>query len=510
MCWRSACKALQRRRPCRSAGDGSTTSASSGTTVITDYRDPPAVAVERSFTIRVSSAKNDKNVTITPAGATLTEVEVTSAPSPQTAFDTDAGSDEQIFPPKGVRPGSPQTITFNGLGKPDSATATGSWTIKVSYKVEAFGQYSIEIGGTVDTDVSGSPITAYVVRSDTLSRNLSFSADSTDTPVVRRGDVTFDVGTAQWTRVDLKVTGGKLYLDSGQYLISNKLFDVTQRKEFTSLSMFTGSDGSVTANLIQNSGQVAKITATIPGSNTQGKTYTVTSFASAITVEQVSGNHQFGYTNQGTNYGSWEKLQNALVVRVVDGHQTNNRVEGQWVTFTTSDTSSRLRAVSRAQLWPGADGSITAAHDNQNPSLTVKTDGSGRASVYLLPGTSPDTYTVEYAVVRQNSPTTLLENAFTGTAAESSQSAGAVNEQFTATAIQDTATTRTHVIDKGESTSTPKILRSQGDTELEVKVRDDGNSPAPNVQVDFSVSGGTAHADTGRELSDFTLHGHYE
>ena len=90
----------------------------------------------------------------------------------------------------------------------------------------------------------------------------------------------------------------------------------------------------------------------------------------------------------------------------------------------------------------------------------------------MLPGTTAATYAVTYAVVPQISPTTLLENAFTGTAAESSQSAGAVNEQFTATAIQDTATTRTHVIDKGESTSTPKILRSQGDTELEVKVRD--------------------------------------
>ena len=146
------------------------------------------------------------------------------------------------------------------------------------------------------------------------------------------------VGTAtQWTRVDLKVTGGKLYLDSGQYLSSNKLFDVTQREEFTSLSMFTESVVvSVTANLIQDSGKVAKITATIPGSNTRGKTYTVTSFDRVVTVEQVSGNHQFGYTNQGTNYGSWEKLQNALVVRVVDGHRTNNRVEGQWVTFTTT------------------------------------------------------------------------------------------------------------------------------------------------------------------------------
>ena len=118
------------------SGDGSTTSASSGTTVITDYRDTPNVNVERSFTIRVSSAKNNETVTIAPTGARLTEVEVTSAPSPQTAFDdgdnpdsdTPTGNDAQISPAKGDT-GS-QTITFNGLGKPDSRTATGSWTIR--------------------------------------------------------------------------------------------------------------------------------------------------------------------------------------------------------------------------------------------------------------------------------------------------------------------------------------------------------------------------------------------
>ena len=495
------------------SGDGSTTSASSGTTVITDYRDTPNV--ERSFTIRVSSAKNGENVTIGPTGATLTEVEVTSAPSPQTKFDngddpdsdTPTSSDAQIAPAKGVISGDLQTITFNGLGKPDSATATGSWAIKVTYQVTAFGQYRIEIGGTVDSDVSGSPITAYVVRSDTLSRNASIAAGSTTTPVLGTGSVSFTVAPAtQWTRVDLKVTGGKLYLDSGQYLSSNKLFDVTQRKEFTSLSMFTGSDGSVTANLIQNSGQVAKVTATIPGSNTRGKTYTVTSFASAITVEQVSGNHQFGYTNQGTNYGSWEKLQNALVVRVVDGHQTNKGVQGQWVRFTTRGTS-RLRAVSRALLWDSsADGSISAVDDNQTP-LIVKTDGSGRASVYLLPGTSADTYTVTYAVVRQNSPT-AVGSALTG-AAESSQSAGAINEQFTATAIQDPGDTRDYVIDKGDSTETPKILRSERDTELKVKVKTAANAGnAPNVQVDFSVNGGritlTPGSNYGTSLSTVT------
>ena len=51
------------------SGDGSTTSSSSGTTVITDYRLIPQV--ERSFTIRVSSAENNKTVTIVPTGARI-------------------------------------------------------------------------------------------------------------------------------------------------------------------------------------------------------------------------------------------------------------------------------------------------------------------------------------------------------------------------------------------------------------------------------------------------------
>ena len=94
-------------------------------------------------------------------------------------------------------------------------------------------------------------------------------------PVLGTSSVSFTIAPAtEWTRVDLRVTGGKLYLDSGQYLSSNKLFDVAQRKEFTTLSMFTNSSGVVTAQLIQNSGQVAKITATIPGSDEPGKTYT--------------------------------------------------------------------------------------------------------------------------------------------------------------------------------------------------------------------------------------------
>ena len=505
------------------SGDGSTTSTSSGTTVITDYRTRPDV--ERSFTISVSKAKDDEIITITGStGVTIDEIKkhekltneegsvsgtnsdtvIITADAPndvhpdingdgdkddtittffESFFDKDLNGDGdktdelndlsevalnqdingdgdkvdleitdffESFLDKDLNGDGDKTDTLPSVNEAqeDPNWESGSVTITVDYTVAAFGKYTVTVeADNIDTDISGSPITAYVVQSDTLARNAGITTGSTTTPQLGRGNVSVtidpDITTAidpddEWIRVDLKVTGGKLYLDSGQYLSSNKLFDVSERKEFTSLSMFTDSSGVVTAQLIQDSGKVAKITATIPGSNTRGKTYTVTSFASAITVEQVSGNHQFGYTNQGTNYGSWEKLQDALVVRVVDGHQTNKGVEGQWVRFTvaTGVNSAHLRAVSRALLWDSSgDGSISDVDDNLNPSLTVKTDGSGYAKVYLLPGTSADTYTATYAVISQTSPTTL-GNALTGAAA-SSVSAGAVNEQFTATAIQD-------------------------------------------------------------------------
>ena len=50
--------------------------------------------------------------------------------------------------------------------------------------------------------------------------------------------------------------------------------------------------------------------------------------------------------------------------------------------------------------------------------------------------------------------------------------------------------TRDYVIDKGDSTSTPMILRAQGDTPMMVKVEDSNNTIAGNVQVEFSVTGG--------------------
>ena len=121
------------------SGDGATTSTSSGTTVIRAV--PSALPIERSFTVSVSSVKNGETVNIAGVDAAVTAVEVTSAPSPQTKFDTDAdtatpdvdspgGLDTQITPAKGSL-GTNVRIGFSGLGKPDSPDGTGtsgSWT----------------------------------------------------------------------------------------------------------------------------------------------------------------------------------------------------------------------------------------------------------------------------------------------------------------------------------------------------------------------------------------------
>ena len=61
------------------SGDGTTTSASAGVPIRTT--DTDASTVQRFFTIGVTGANNGENVTITPSNASITEVEVTRAPS---------------------------------------------------------------------------------------------------------------------------------------------------------------------------------------------------------------------------------------------------------------------------------------------------------------------------------------------------------------------------------------------------------------------------------------------
>ena len=81
------------------SGDGATTSSDSGIQVIASPHETPNI--ERSFTITVNSAKNTNNITIRPNGATVTKVEILSAP-------TEAGtSTSQPTPAKGVISGAP-------------------------------------------------------------------------------------------------------------------------------------------------------------------------------------------------------------------------------------------------------------------------------------------------------------------------------------------------------------------------------------------------------------------
>ena len=536
------------------SGDGSTSSASSGYTVITDYRTTPAT--QRSFRITVSGAEDGETITITgleglTGTTTATDVSITevtganslinddgsvgSLPASSVIITADApnigagrdmngdgdeldivtsfseatlgvdlnGDGDQTDTVGSIQE-SALSADLNGDGDQTDTLSTvyeytedpnwrGSATLTVEYTVNAFGVYRIVVtANDIDTDISGSPITGYIVRSDSLSTGVSIAAGATttETPQLRTGNVQVTISPAtSWTRVDLSVSGGRLYLDSGQYLSGSKLQTVTQRKESTTLSMFTDDSGTVTANLIQNSGQAAKITAKIPGSNQPGKTYVVTSFASAIVAEQISGNHQLGPTTDGyiatdSLRKNRERLSNPLEVRVTDGYGTNKGIGGQWVEFAitgaaVSDGQPFLRAFSRGLLWDGgnnagtADGNINDADDNL-PTLAVQTDGSGYAKVYFVPGNAADTYTITSRLVNQTSPTIY------GTAGPSTDS-------FTATVIRSRSDVSSFTIDKtptSSTTTTPQIYDRHEPMSVLVT---DGEA---DVKINFSVTGG--------------------
>ena len=66
------------------------------------------------------------------------------------------------------------------------------------------------------------------------------------TPVEGTGSVSVVIDpSAPWTRVDLSVSGGKLYLDSGLYLSGNKLYEVSAKERVYQPLMFTDNDDDI-------------------------------------------------------------------------------------------------------------------------------------------------------------------------------------------------------------------------------------------------------------------------
>ena len=108
---------------------------------------------------------------------TLTEVEVTSAP---TEADPDDNSTSPT-PVRGVLTGAPSNIAFSGLGDDPTTGADdaarhrntrGNWTFKVTYTVAAWGPYVVDVdsaggGGTAAPTVTGlyrSRLTSCIAR----------------------------------------------------------------------------------------------------------------------------------------------------------------------------------------------------------------------------------------------------------------------------------------------------------------------------------------------------------
>ena len=435
------------------SGDGATTSSDSGIQVIASPHTP--AAIERSFTIQVNGAEDDENVTILPTAgmvpAVVTKIEVTSAPTNGTPAKGEAGLSN--------------TITFRGLGNDtNNNPITGNWTIKITYTVDDFGGYEVSVGGTVDSDVAGSPVRAYVVRSDEQSRRanggtgreINPAASTPQTPSVRASSINVKIAnsTEAWTKVNFTISGGQLYLSGGgQYLQSNRLYTVSgSEKYFSSLSVFT-IGGTATANIRINPNQTAKITASIPGSPSAKATYIVTSFFDDITLERVSGNYQHDYGG--------EYLDAPLVVRVSDGPIDRRRgVSGQKVTFTLagSGTDGDLRPASGTKEI--GDNRNTVGH-----TIDVETNSSGEARVILQLPRTAGLYTVEAQV-----GTVRLTNDYPG-------------GEFKVFTVRDPNSTL--VIEKTDiSTTKTPVEQVVRDQDITVKVNQ------PWTEVEFSITGG--------------------
>ena len=381
-----------------------------------------------------------------------------------------------ITPPSGAEITNITALGFTRTGnviKPTSNTSVtdGDKTVTVSYTVTTHGQRDFKVGNLT-------LFTAYALESD---RARSSITDGTSTPQVngQQQDQPFAVTIDAWVQVDLSISGGYFIIQSGIPIITGG-----SGNQPTSFSTFTTSTSSTTlADVRVNSGQTAKVTARIPGSNASNATRVVTYFFNNnATLKRISGNNQFGPTNPSSTLAAQRRqLNNPLVVRVLDG--TTRGVGGQDVAFdiTTSGTTAILRSFSSALLGDSNDdGSITNTDDNREP-ITVKTDSQGYAKVYLVPGASAASYTVSAAV--SGTTSVLLDPT---------------NFTFTASAIQSISGAGSYVIDKASTstTTTPQRRDPDIDSTMTVNVKETGTNIS-NAQVKFTVTGGRITLTSG-------------
>ena len=371
------------------SGDTAVKGSATGTAVISVADISNTNTLERSFTLTVTNAKDTDDVQLTATDATITQIKVTSAPS-DPASDPDDGGDPEPSPAKDAIV-SGNTITFGGLGnKNDNADGTSgdpntaSWTFTVTYTVAQLGKYSIN----ADHNDANPDIEAYVVRSKGKAASYELdkatAADITQTPQESGTNIVVQVvegNTDQpWVQVDVSIRNGKLY-PKGQFLSGSRIYELNDANDngYTSLSVFTDSEGKIDVTVSPNRNQTATATAKISGTSGDHASHTVTYFYNNVTIERVSGNYQ--HAQEG------ERLSQPLVVRVSDGTRA---VGNQRVRFTAS--AGALRSVS------GSDFIRETGSTEGGLTISVKTNSSGQARVYLTVPSTAGVVTVDAAV----------------------------------------------------------------------------------------------------------------
>ena len=472
------------------SGDGATTSSTSGTKIVEG-----PTPVTRSFRITVSGAENDNIITIEgSAGVTITGI------TGQDALINDHGIvgplDQQSVTITADAPNTwndPTDDPDAGATEENPDWESRSVTLTVKYTIGAYGEYTVTVtANQIDTEITGSPIKAYVVQSESQNGfyNLTVSPPTTsgETALLRlgaeRGGKTIVVTTSQpsqpWTKVTFSTSSGELH-SSGTtdyyYVGSNRNLFQTLPSGSRSITAYSNGSSAIGVQYRATQNATATVTAQIPGSVQRTATQKVIIFYNgSVGLKRISGNNQFGPTNSSATAPTARRLTNPLVVRVLDGDTRG--VSGQEVTFTINGAntgSAVLRAFSSALLADSTnDNSITNADNNKTP-ITVKTDNSGDAKVYVVPGSDAETYMIRASIT---GITPVLDpTAFT----------------FTATAIQTRDDTSAYTIDRAESTLTPVVRDLYRDSEMRVRVT--GDTSVSNVQVNFSVTGGRITRD---------------
>ena len=363
----------------------------------------------------------------------------------------------------------------------DTSVSDGDRTVTVFYTVVTRKKYTFAVGGTT-------VYTAYALKADRFAERFT-----TGTPTPQLGGQGFDrpfaVTMSPWVQVDLSVSGGSFIIPSTVPVITK-----SGGTRPTSFSTFTEvGDSIILATIRVNNNQTAKVTARIPGSNVVNATRVVTYFFNSnVTLKRMSGNNQFGSTNTTPTAHTARRLTHPLVVRLLDGDTRG--VSGQDVKFGIDDVSNSggavLRAFSSALLGNSngdGDGSITDLGDNNRSPIIVKTDGSGNAKVYLVPGTNPK----EYMVTVSNpvtEATTLLDPAgFKFTATATADVRGGANLKIDK---DDAKTTQSPQRDAKFGTVNKSLAMS-----VEIVMDDTSEAPSGNVQVNFQINGGRIYLE---------------